>query len=111
MLRQLTDLWNAALQERIEYYRKTGEAISYYDRCKSLTVIRGDAESFAACPVLAQRTPLIRLDKAFFRRVKAGEKPECPRFKSRHRGIRSFDLGTPTIRRVTPYRPGPAPQA
>jgi len=102
LLHQLTDLWNAALQERIECYRRTGESISYYDQCKSLTVIRGDDESFAAFPVLAQRTPLDRLDrafKAFFRRVKAGEKPGFPRFKSRHRGIHSFDLGTPAIRR------------
>ncbi len=100
LLHQLTDLWNAALQERIECYRKTGKSVSYYDQCKSLTVIRGDDESFAAFPVMAQRTPLNRLDKAFkafFRRVKAGEKPGFPRFKSRHRGIHSFELGTPSV--------------
>ena len=102
MLCQWTDLWNAALEERIECYRKTGESISFYDQCKSLTVIRANDESFRQFTVEAQRTPLNRLDKAFkafFRRVKAGEKPGFPRFKSKHRGEHSFDIGSPTIRR------------
>ena len=102
LFRQLTDLWNAALQERTECFRKTGESIQKYDQYKSLTVIRSDDECFRQFPVEAQRTPLNRLDKAFkafFRRVKAGEKPGFPRFKSKHRGVHSFDIGNPTIRR------------
>ena len=65
LFRQLTDLWNAALQERTECYRKTGESIQKYDQYKSLTVIRSDDECFGQFPVEAQRAPLNRLDKAF----------------------------------------------
>ena len=102
LLHQLTDLWNGALEERIGAYRRAGETISYYDQCKSLTIIRGEDESFRRFSVHAQRSPLHRLDrafKAFFRRVQAGEKPGFPRFKSRHRGVHSFEVGNPAIRR------------
>lgn len=64
LLHQLTDVWNAASQERIECFRKTGEFISYYDQCKSMTVIRGGDESFATFPVPAQHTPLNRHSQA-----------------------------------------------
>ena len=112
LLRQVTDLWNAGLQERMECYRKTGASIGKYAQYKPLTIIRTDDEAFRQFPVEAQgsprkpkeaqRTPLSRLDKAFrafFRRVKAGEKPGFPRFKAAHRGVHSFDIGNPTIRR------------
>ncbi len=100
-LRQQTELWNAALQERIDCYAKTGKTITAFDQMKSLTVIRAEDEAFCAFPVAAQRSVLRRLDRAFqafFRRVKAGEKPGFPRFKGRDRGIRSFDIPSPVIR-------------
>ncbi|MCE2476031.1 MAG: transposase [Alphaproteobacteria bacterium] len=90
------------MQERMECYRKTGESIQRYDQYKSMTVIRSEDECFRQFPVEAQRTPLNRLDKAFrafFHRMKVGEKPGFPRFKSKHRGIHSFDIDDPTIRR------------
>ena len=58
-------------------------------------------EDFQKFHVSAQRSVLRRLDRgfqAFFRRAKAGEKPGFPRFKARHRGIRSFDIPDPVIR-------------
>ena len=88
-------LWNAALQERIEAYRKCGKTISAYDQCKSLTAIRrDDPQHYARISVTAQRSVLFRLDKAFkafFARVKRGEKPGFPRFRSRRRAVRSFE--------------------
>ena len=100
-LRQQTVLWNAALEERIDCYRKTGKTITAFDQMKSLTVIRREDEDFQKFHVSAQRSVLRRLDRgfqAFFRRAKAGEKPGFPRFKARHRGIRSFDIPDPVIR-------------
>lgn len=89
------NLWNAALQERSDAYRKCGKAISAYDQCKSLTAIRrDDPQHYARIAVHAQRSILFRLDKAFkafFGRVKRGEKPGFPRYRSRRRAVRSFE--------------------
>ena len=106
---QQTELWNAALAERIDCYRLTGRAISLYDQHKSLTVIRGDDQAFRQFHAATQRSALNRLDRAFqsfFRRVKAGEKPGFPRFKGRSRGIRSFDVPVPFIRDSSLYVKG-----
>jgi len=79
------DLYNAALQERIECYRKTGKTITLYDQNKSLTEIRQDKDCACAwMSVTMQRGALARVNKAlkgFFRRVKAGQTPGFPRFK------------------------------
>lgn len=80
-------LYNAALEERIDCYRKTGRSISYIDQYKSLTLCRRDLPEIAALPVSLQRWTLKRLDDAFgafFRRLKARDgKAGFPRFKSR----------------------------
>ena len=79
-------LYNAALEERISARSKAGKSISYADQCKSLTVLRRDLPEWAdAANCSSQQMTLRRLDKAFgafFRRVKAGETPGFPRFKS-----------------------------
>ena len=80
-------LYNAALEERIDCYRKTGKSISYIDQCKSLTLCRRVLPEMSALPVKLQRWTLKRLDDAFhgfFRRVKAGNgKAGFPRFRGR----------------------------
>ncbi len=82
-------LYNAALEQRREAYRKQGKSLSFYDQCKDLTLLRAEDERYAALSVdMLRLTALHRLDKAykaFFRRVKRGEKPGFPRFKSRDR--------------------------
>lgn len=108
-LRQQTVLWNAALEERIDCYRKTGKTITAFDQMKSLTEIRRDDEDFRQFPVAPQRSALRRLDKAFkrfFDQVKRGEKPGFPRFKGRNRGIRSIDVPDPVIRDGSPWLKG-----
>ena len=103
-------LYNAALQERIDCYQKTHKGISYQDQCKSLTLIRRDDAAYRDLPVdLMRRSALLRLDEAFkhfFRRVKllrkhpkAGLKVGFPRFKSKHRGIRSLTTSSFTLHR------------
>lgn len=84
ILEQQRILYNAALQERVDAYRKAGKSISLYDQCNSLTEIRESCEGWNGVPVRLQRGTLHRLDKAFkgfFSRVKRGDKPGFPRFR------------------------------
>ena len=84
VLEDQRQLYNAALEERIDCYRKTGKGRTYFDQCKALTECRRDLPEMAECPVAIQRGTLKRLDGAFqhfFRRVKNGETPGFPRFK------------------------------
>ncbi|PIP80597.1 MAG: transposase [Gammaproteobacteria bacterium CG22_combo_CG10-13_8_21_14_all_40_8] len=79
------ELYNAALQERIEAYRKAGISISYYDQQNALPEVKEFRPEFAALGSHALQQTLRRLDlamQAFFRRVKNGQKPGFPRFKS-----------------------------
>ncbi len=79
-------LYNAALEERIDCWRKTGKSLSYAAQCRSLTVLRRECPEWAeAANCSSQQMTLRRLDKAFaafFRRVKSGQAPGFPRFKS-----------------------------
>ena len=82
------ELYNAALQERIEAYRKAGKTISYYDQQNALPEIKVARPEFVELGSHALQQTLRRLDLAFqsfFRRVKAGQKPGFPRFKASHR--------------------------
>ncbi len=80
-------LYNAALQERRDAYQQSGVSLTYYDQANQLKAIRtaGDVglANFSACQDVLRRVE--KTFKAFFRRVKAGETPGYPRFKSRRR--------------------------
>jgi putative transposase len=82
-------LYNAALQERIDCYRKTGKTRTYIDQCKALTQCRRELPDMGTLPVNMRRWTLKRLDESFqgfFRRVKAGSgKTGFPRFRSKGR--------------------------
>lgn len=81
-------LYNAALEERIDAYRKTKTSISYVDQAKSLTAIRRDDDGYRSLNAQSAQVTLKRLDKAFaafFKRSKRGLKGGFPRFKSRDR--------------------------
>ncbi len=82
------ELYNAALQERIEAYRKAGKSISYYDQQNVLPEIKAARPEFVELGSHALQQTLRRLDLAFqgfFRRVKAGQTPGFPRFKASKR--------------------------
>lgn len=83
------DLYNAALEQRIRAYREHGVSLSYYDQQRELTEARtNDGLLPAGMSLKAQRSALVRLDKAFqafFRRCAAGETPGFPRFRPRRR--------------------------
>ena len=79
-------LWNDALAERIDCYRKTGRSITYFDQCRSATECRRDIPAMADCPLRIQRGTLKRLDEAyrhFFRRTQKGGAPGFPKFKGK----------------------------
>jgi putative transposase len=82
-------LYNAALEQRIDAYRKQKRTLSFYEQCKELTALRDVDPVYTAMDVTMQRlTVMRRLDlafKSFFRRCKTGEKPGFPRFKGRDR--------------------------
>ena len=80
-------LYNAALQERIEAYATHRKSINYYDQAAQPTEIRKAGHLDLPNCHCAQDV-LRRLDKAFkafFQRMKRGQKPGFPRFKSRRR--------------------------
>ena len=82
------ELYNAALQERIEAYRKVGKSISYYDQQNCLPEVKAARPEFVELGSHALQQTLRRLDlafQAFFRRVKAGQSPGFPRFKASQR--------------------------
>jgi putative transposase len=81
-------VYNTALEERIHAYQEHGELLSYVAQAKALTLWRSYCPALASVNAQSQQNTLKRLDRAyqaFFRRVKAGETPGFPRFKSLQR--------------------------
>lgn len=80
-------LYNAALQERRDAYRKAHTSLNYYDQAKQLKAIRAAGDlgvaNFSACQDVLRRVD--KIFKAFFGRIQRGEKAGYPRFKSRSR--------------------------
>lgn len=77
-------LYNAALEQRIEAYRRRRMSLSYFDQCKELTQLRGEDEEYKNIPIRVSRSALHNLNEAFsafFLRVRRGEKPGYPRFR------------------------------
>ena len=87
ILESQRQLYNGALEERIEYYRKTGGSRSWVDQYKSLTECRRELPEMNAIAANIQRATLKRLDlayAAFFRRLKDhSDKPGFPRFRGK----------------------------
>jgi putative transposase len=84
ILESQRQLYNAALEERIDAYRKAGILRTYVDQTRALTEWRHCDRDAASLPCTLQRATLKRLDEAyrgFFRRVKKGQKPGFPRFR------------------------------
>jgi len=82
------ELYNAALEQRRDAWRGRRRSIGYAAQCRDVTDIRAHAMGPPGMSCHAMRDPLRRLERAFaafFRRVKAGEKPGYPRFRSRRR--------------------------
>jgi putative transposase len=78
-------LYNAVLTERREAYHRARATVRYADQSAQLKEIRrADPDGQGRWSFSSQQATLRRLDKAFaafFRRLKAGQKPGYPRFK------------------------------
>jgi putative transposase len=82
------ELYNAALEERREAWRRSRVSLTYTDQANQLKDIRTLRPEVAALNYSACQQTLRRLDKAyqaFFRRMRTGDTPGYPRFKSRSR--------------------------
>ncbi len=88
MLGAFCDLYNAALQERIDCYRKTGKALTYNTQALQLKAVRAVDDRLAGFSFTTEQQVLRRLDRAFrafFDRVKRGDKPGFPRYQAKRR--------------------------
>lgn len=85
MLNSHRKLYNALLEQRIYAWKGKQKSLSYADQCKQITLLREEIEEFAKINAQSLQETAKRLDKAykaFFSRVKAGQTPGFPRFKS-----------------------------
>jgi len=83
-LREAAGLYNAALEERIGAWKTCHKSINYYDQANQLKAMRADGcltlANFSCCQDVLRRVD--KTFKAFFGRVKRGDKPGFPRFRS-----------------------------
>ncbi len=89
LLWQSRIVYNTALEQRITTYKETGKGMSYKTQWTYFRDLRRDnPDTLGLVNADSLQQLLRRLDKsftAFFRRLKANEKPGFPRFKSRNR--------------------------
>jgi putative transposase len=82
------EVYNAALQERRDAYRAAGVSISYAHQCAELPACKEVRPELTEVNSQVLQDVLKRVDRAFegfFRRVKEGQQPGYPRFRSRLR--------------------------
>ena len=78
-------LYNKALEQRVNSYKENKSSLSFYNQCRFLTEWRAVDEKLEAVNAQSLQVTLKRLDlafQAFFRRIKNGETPGFPCFKS-----------------------------
>jgi putative transposase len=78
-------VYNAALEERRGRWASNRESVTWVDQFKQLTGARNEIPSLCEFGLAPHRGTLKRVDQAFtafFRRVRAGQTPGYPRFKS-----------------------------
>jgi putative transposase len=91
------EVYNAALQERRDAYRMTGVTLSYAHQCAELPNCKEVRPELAEVNSQVLQDVLKRVDLAidgFFRRVRDGQQPGYPRFRSR---LRYHSLTGPAI--------------
>lgn len=93
-------VWNHYLAQRKTVYELNGHTMNYYECAKDLTVLKKSLTWLKEVDSTALQASLQDLDVAyqnFFRRIKKGEKPGYPKFKSkknRHQSYKSKCVGT-----------------
>lgn len=87
-------LYNAALEQRILYYKQGKKSLSAYSQNYQLPELKGAFPEFKEVNSQVLQEVIGKLDKAyqhFFRRVRNDENPGFPRFKGKNR-FNSFTL-------------------
>ena len=85
VVRRCRELYNAGLEERREAWQKRGVSVPLASQSAQLPAIKDVRPDYRDIHSQVLQDVLARLDRAFqafFRRVKAGETPGYPRFKS-----------------------------
>lgn len=98
-------LYNACLEQRISFYRSTGVAIRWAEQSRQLTELRAEDVFARSVPRAIQEAVIKRVEityQAFFRRVKNGDTPGFPRFRTRQR-YKSFEYSS-DARKPSPLR-------
>lgn len=87
-LRRCRDLYNAGLEERRACYQMRHVSLSCFEQINELPDLKRAFPAYQELPSHVLQDVLRRLDKAFaafFRRLRNGEQPGYPRFKSTSR--------------------------
>ncbi len=87
-LRRCRDLYNAGLEQRKAFYQMRRASLSCYTQLNELPDLKREYPAYRDVPSHVLQDVLRRLDKAFvafFRRIRNGETPGYPRFKSTSR--------------------------
>ncbi|MEO8373120.1 MAG: transposase [Candidatus Solibacter sp.] len=83
-LQEAASLYNAAVQERTDAWKTCRKSINYYDQANQLKAMKADGcltlTNFTCCQDVLRRVD--KAFRAFFGRVKCGEKPGYPRYRS-----------------------------
>lgn len=99
-------VYNHFLAQRIDEYKATGKAPTRFQQDKMLTSLKKELlwlKEVDSIPLQAELQNLDAAYQGFFRRVKKGEKPGYPRFKSKRDRRKSYKTkqhvtnGKPTI--------------
>ena len=86
-------LWNHYLAQRKAVYELDGHTMNYYECAKDLTALKKSLTWLKEVDATALQSSIRDLDTSFqnfFRRVKNGEKPGYPKFKSKKNRRRSY---------------------
>lgn len=86
-------VWNYYLAMRKEIYEQDSKTMNYYDCSKDMTQLKKNLAWLKEVDATALQSSLQNLDAAyqnFFRRVKQGQKPGYPKFKSKRNRRRSY---------------------
>jgi putative transposase len=87
-LEMCRELYNAALEERIESCKTTRKGVTWLQQQSQLPAIKESRPEFRNVHAHTLQAVLIGLNRSFqnfFRRVKQGKTPGFPRFKGRNR--------------------------
>ena len=86
-------VFNHFLSKRIELYKNNGKTLNYNDCSAEMTDLKADLEWLRIPDATALQSTLKDLESAyqnFFRRVKKGEKPGFPKYKSKKNRRKSY---------------------